>query len=188
VTDELFDEVELDTEETFQPHRTDDPDVWGLQDVARGRTPLVPTTIYNVAGDSASGVAGLLKPDNTFLPKYSSKVGQILRIQIGGADDGQHIPNSRTLPQEHQVVNAPLPTESWLETVWDGAVKQPEFKVCDPDTGVCEMRQEHSHGLLLGSYSTKMGSAPAEGRRRSQVFNQTGFAWMPTRDKVQKAA
>lgn len=138
----------------FQPHRVDDPDVWGLRDVVRGRTPLVPTTIYATAGDSTSGVVGLLFPNGQFLVKSSSKVGTELVYQDGGADDGQKLPKGRVLPTSKILINAALPTIGVLVTAWDGAAQQDEFIVTDED-GNTELRREHSRGLLLGDYSVK---------------------------------
>jgi hypothetical protein len=48
-------------------------DVPGLVDVMGGLEVLVPTTIYNLPGDDASGVAGLLKPDGEFIPAASTQ-------------------------------------------------------------------------------------------------------------------
>lgn len=145
-------ELQAEQEEDYQPHRVDDPDVWGLNDVARGRTPEVPTTVYAVSGDSASGVAGLIFPDGNFIPKAGTSIGKVIRFQNGGADDGQMMPKDRVLPTEGRTINAPLPTEGYLETVWTGAMPAQEFQHCDEDTGVCEIRREHSKGLLLGNY------------------------------------
>lgn len=85
----------------FEPHRTDDPDVWGLADI--NRKPAVPTTIYNRSGDSVSGVVGLLYPDGTFLKAAPSRVGQEV-----------------TLTQDGETFT--------VMTVWDGAlVKKGEY-------------------------------------------------------------
>lgn len=150
--------IELcEIDEEVATHRADDPDVWGLSDVARGRTALVPTTVYRVSGDSASGVAGRLLPSGEFLPVHTSRVGLFeMRCQDGGADDGQMMPRERVLPSGRVVINAPLPTDFWMETAWDGAMKEPEFEVTDEETGVTEVRQGRTKGQLLGNYEIRI--------------------------------
>lgn len=134
-----------------QLHRTDDPEVWGISDVEKGRTPAYPRTIYYAAGDSASGAAGILYPDPwQFVAVEPSHIGRTIRAQDGGADDGQMIPSDRTFTLGPRV-NAAAPFEIALETVWDGAMPQEAFEVVNED-GTREVRQEHSKGLLLGSY------------------------------------
>ncbi len=64
----------------YQPHITDDPDVWGLADIALGRRTLVPQTIYVTAGDNASGVAGLLTVGGEFIPCPPSGAGRTIRL------------------------------------------------------------------------------------------------------------
>lgn len=156
-----LDEVEL--------HRTDDPDVWGLSDVARGRTPVVPTTIYKTAGDSASGVAGLLFPDSTFLPVIKSGAGErTYRLQDGGADDGQVMPPNRTLPISGALINAAVPTEFFGVVVWDGARKSDPVEVIDEDTGLTSLVQEHTKGLLLGDIAMKGASQFVMDRKRGK--------------------
>lgn len=143
--------------DTVRPYRRDDPNVWGLLDVARGRTPDFPVTVHMIAGDSASGVVGILYPGNRFVVAPPSRSGQTtLRYQDGGADDGQNI-GSRVLPvrqRGERPLNAELPTAGFAETRWDGAVRQPEFEV-ELEDGTHEVRREHSRGLLLGAYPTK---------------------------------
>lgn len=139
MTIDWFDEEPLIAEDTLyaldgdpiQKHRLDDPNVWGLSDVARGRTPAVPTTIYNTSGDSASGVAGLLMPDLTFYPQPGSNIGRDF-----------------TLNQDGETFT--------VGTTWDGAKKQPEFKR-HPELveQFGPVGQEHSRGLLLGDYQSK---------------------------------
>jgi hypothetical protein len=128
----------------YQPHDLNDSTVWGLRDVARGRTCSSPTTIYRVSGDSASGVAGRLLPSGEFCPIHSTRIGNVF---VAGA-----LHNVK--PAAHE------PTVTY-ETAWDGAAPCPVFEAKDEDTGVVEIRQERSKGLLLGSYERK----PAEGHK-----------------------
>lgn len=130
-----------------QLHRTDDPDVWGLVDVIRGRTPNVPTTIYLAAGDSASGVAGLLFPNGTFLPKTSTDMGRTF--------------SAGTL---HDVKPAPSEPSVEYEVAWDGAKPGEEFVNEDGE----EMK-DHSHGLLLGSYDIKREVSYPDEKERTRT-------------------
>lgn len=116
-----------------QLHRTDDPDVWGLLDVALNRITVVPQTIYKVSGDSASGVVGLLTPDGVFSSAARSRVGS--ESVVGTLHD----------------VN-PSPGEAIIlyETNWDGAAPAREFLNEEN-----EPAQEHSRGLLLGEYPNR---------------------------------
>lgn len=129
---EFLDDDLLDPNESndYSLHRTDDPHVWGLKDVARGRTPLVPTTIYAASGDSASGVEGLLFPSPwAFLEKAESNVGKSEVVEQDG--------------ESFEVL-----------TVWDGAMPQPWFRAYVNETGLeTTLRREHSKGLLLGNYA-----------------------------------
>lgn len=134
------DEPELE----YQPHTVNDPEVWGLRDVARGRGTVVPTTIYKVAGDSASGVVGILMPGGIFIVKHSCRIGQSFEVGL-----------------LHDVKPSPREAIKTLETVWDGAAPADEFT--DEDTG--EVRQEHSKGLLLGNYAM----VPKIGKKRLGV-------------------
>src|SRR4051812_30042261 len=121
---ELLDDDELlyEVEETSP--------VWGLLDVVRGRVPVVPTTVYKTAGDSASGVAGLLLPSGDFLPVAPSRQGEVV-----------------TLHQDGETFT--------VETVWDGATRSPEFTVTLED-GRTEVRRESSKGILLADYASGM--------------------------------
>ena len=121
---DILDAQELD----YQPHRTDDPNVWGLLDVATGRRTDVPQTVYLVSGDSASGIAGILYADGTFVPKASTRVGG-RALEIGLL---------------HDVKPAPGEPRVTYVTAWDGAVPAEEF-TNEED----ERTREHSHGILL---------------------------------------
>lgn len=160
-------------EEDYQPHVVNDPNIWGLYDVARGRFPDVPTTIYLVSGDNASGVLGLLFPDGTFMCKKTSRWGQDVVLQDGGADDGQELPKGRILrnPGTHGV-NAFRPTSFSMEVVWDGSTKSPDIEIEGRMTG------EHSRGLILGDYSrkgpqtTRVGRSPGAGAEADEGIHE----------------
>lgn len=179
---EAFDEAGADpvvNDESELFYRTDDPDVWGLIDVVRGRSSAVPQTIYKIAGDSASGVVGMLYPHPwTFVPIPSSRVGKVITMQIGGADDGQELPKGRILPTGGTRVNSALPTLAEGETIWDPATHSPEFEV-ELEDGTREVRREHSKGLLLGDYAIHLettdrvkGSHDGKGTKR---FSRVGY-------------
>lgn len=125
--------LETDSGDLIEAHRRDDPSVWGLVDVARGRTPDYPMTIYLIAGDSVSGVVGLLFPNGIFLHKHPSRVGQLALVG-----------------QLFQVNPAPFEPTIEFETTWDGARKSDEFLSEEGET-----LRESSKGLLLGNYQTK---------------------------------
>lgn len=144
-----------DSGDVIERHRTDDPNVWGLADVARGRTPLVPTTVYMTAGDSASGVAGRLIQTGEFFPITPSTVGQ--QVIVGTLHDVQP---AKFEPEVEYVVG------------WNGAARTEPFEVTDEDTGVTETRRDHSKGLLLGDYALRpAGILPSGAARREQQPN-----------------
>lgn len=158
---DYFDQFE-EPEVEYQPHTTDDPDIWGLFDVARGRTTNVPRTIYTISGDNASKPVGILFEDGRFIPIPSTRVGTTLVVQDGGADDGQMLPKGRVLPFSKYVVNIMLPTSFELEVVWDGAADSPDILVIDDGEPI--LTSEHSRGLILGDYSRKAPQATKLGR------------------------
>lgn len=131
--DDLGHEAELE----YQPHRVDDPDVWGLRDLARGRTTMYPVTIYRISGDNSSGVVGVLYPDGKFVGKRSTREG-----------------NGFLVGTLHDVKPSPFEPTRQLYTGWDGAI--PEVPFLDEEGNE---RQGRSKGLLLGSYDTKGASA-----------------------------
>lgn len=150
----------------YQPHLTDDPAVWGLLDIAIRRDSEVPQTIYMTSGDSASGVIGRRTAEGVFIIKDPTRVGNLYRLQDGGADDGQLMPKGRILPTHGAHINAALPTSFETEVQWDGAAKSPDL---ENEEG--EMTSEHSRGLLLGNYSIhrvsdRRGQPAAEGEWR----------------------
>lgn len=147
---DYFDEFEepLDDLE-YQPHITNDPNIWGLYDVVRGRTTEVPVTVYLISGDNASGVMGLLFPNGDFMCKRSSRKGTTVILQDGGADDGQEL-RDRILPTNTDIVNISLPTSFGMEVAWDGSTKSPELTVIED--GEVFITNEHSRGLILGDY------------------------------------
>jgi len=175
-------------DEELATHCTNDPNVWGLLDVTVGRRPLVPTTIYRISGDSASGVVGLLLPSGEFRVAHSSRAGQFeMRIQDGGADDGQKMPDDRVLPTGGAIVNAPLPTELAIGTVWDGAKKEDPVLVTDEETGVTEERQGRSKGLLLGDYAVRVQvDRGADRNDKDRTFQQAGVVRTFPRPEVGK--
>jgi len=129
----------------YQPHITDDPNVWGLLDVATGRRSEVPQTIYRTSGDSASGVAGILMANGEFIPKRSSNIdGRELEIGL-----------------LHDVKPAPREATVTYVTAWDGAKPAAEFINEDG-----EPAQEHSHGILLADYQIRGRSSSQKVERR----------------------
>lgn len=140
------DENELE----YQPHRTDDPNIWGLLDIATRRRTEIPQTIYFISGDSTSKPIGLLNADGTFVMKTPTRVGNEFVFQDGGADDGQLVPKGRSLPGGHGL-NALIPTSSTAMVVWDGAMKSPVIDIVED--GETFTTVEHSRGLILGDYS-----------------------------------
>lgn len=64
-------------------------DVPGLTDVMGGLKVDVPTTIYNLAGDDASGVAGLLKPDGEFVPAHTDTAG--VEVPYWDGDENRYV-------------------------------------------------------------------------------------------------
>lgn len=106
--------------------------VLGLRDIAIGRDVAVPTTVYLIPGDSASGVMGLLTQFGEFRRQAGSKVGQQVTLNQDGLT-------------------------FTVETVWDGAIKEPT----EPEPIGWENPEEQqgpvfrgsSKGLLLGNYS-----------------------------------
>ena len=115
-----------------QLHRTDDPNVWGLLDVATGRRSEVPQTIHKVSGDSASGVVGILYPDGQrFVSAARSRVGTTV---VAGEFFGVR-----------PVAGEPARV---YEVAWDGAARSAPF--INEETGL--VGQEHSRGILLGEY------------------------------------
>jgi hypothetical protein len=125
-----------------QLHRTDDPSVWGLLDVALRRHSEVPQTIYKISGDSASGVLGRRLPNGEYIPNAPSKVGTEF---VAG-----------TL---HDVKPEPFENTITYVTAWDGAKPSDEFEVVDEDTGEVRRGFEHSRGLLLGDYRIERETA-----------------------------
>ncbi len=95
----------------------------------------MPKTIYQKAGDSVSGVAGLLLPEPwQFIKAAPSRVGTTVIVTD---DDG-------------------VEYEATVE--WDGAMLQPPFETV-LDDGSVEIRQEHSKGILLAGYQLRQQSA-----------------------------
>lgn len=159
---DYFDEFEEPLlDEEFQPHITNDPNIWGLYDVARGRSTEVPQTIYLISGDNASGVMGLLFPNGDFMCKRSSRKGMVVVLQDGGADDGQEL-KDRILPTNTDIVNISLPTKFEMSVAWDGSTKSPELTVIED--GEVFITNEHSRGLILGDYSRKASETTKLGR------------------------
>lgn len=130
----------------YQPHSVSDPEVWGLRDVARGRTCTSPTTVYIVAGDNASGVAGMIFPDGRFLPKHSTRVGR--PFHAGVLHDVKPAAGERTVA---------------YATAWDGAKPEPMFI---DEEGI--KRYGRSKGILLGDYAIR-GESTAPGRTRKAL-------------------
>lgn len=120
--------ITLKNGETLEAHRSDDPSVFGLLDIIHGRTPLVPTTVYKTSGDSASGVAGRVLSDSTFLPKSATNIG-----------------HART-------IRALAEPDVYMETVWDGAAPARTFIDAEG-----KAHPEHTHGLLLGDVESREG-------------------------------
>lgn len=117
-----------------QLHRSDDPDVWGLLDIATGRRSEVPQTIYKISGDSASGVVGIRYANGVFISAARSRVGATV---VAG-----EFFNVRPVAGEPAVT---------YEVAWDGAKRTPEF--VNEETH--EVGQEHSRGILLGEYPNR---------------------------------
>jgi hypothetical protein len=129
------DDFELENElPPDQLHRTDDPSVWGLLDVATGRHSEVPQTIYKTSGDSASGVVGIRYANGLFVSAAPSRVGATV---VAG---------------EYFMVR-PVKGEPFreYEVAWDGAARSAPF--INEETH--EPGQEHSRGILLGEYPNK---------------------------------
>lgn len=120
----------------IEAHRQDDPNVWGLLDIAAGRDNHgVPQTIYFTSGDSASGVAGRLTANGEFISVLPSGVDKVT-YRIGTLHDVLPVANERTIDY---IVG------------WDGARK--------PESGINEETglefQEHTKGRLLGDIPSK---------------------------------
>lgn len=108
--------------------------VWGLIDVALGRWPMVPTTIYLLRNRDRSGVIGVLYPNGHFLVKRSPTTGCAVTVE------------------EEQTI--------WMgEVVWDGAQPCP---ISEEPIGWWDEEETlpiftgHSKGILLGPYSRSM--------------------------------
>lgn len=125
-----------------------DPELPSLRDAqAALRRPAVPTTLYEVAGDNGSGVAGLWMPTGEVIPKAPSKVG----LTIEYTDHDFRIKTA--------VVR------------WDGGMEEDRSSkpigYIDPKTRRGPVYQGRSRGLLLGDYQIRERGevAPMQGGR-----------------------